>query len=61
MWVDHEDCKGFVDNVLCGINTKQPSIETEGTLRLESTSTEEDILPPPSCTKENSDFIVYPR
>lgn len=62
LWVDHEDCKGFVDNIVCGINTKQPpSIETEGPLRPESTSTEEDPLPIPSRSKDNTDFIVYPR
>ncbi|KAF7414832.1 hypothetical protein HZH68_003321 [Vespula germanica] len=24
VWIDHEECKGFVDNILTGFNTRQP-------------------------------------
>lgn len=63
VWVDNEDCKGFVDNILCGINTKQsPNLEPDMPPRPEPfAGVDEDALPTPSRSKDNPDFPVFSR
>ncbi|XP_015601368.1 integrator complex subunit 1 isoform X2 [Cephus cinctus] len=73
VWVDHEECKGFVDNILTGFGTRQPP---KSTLQPElPVSTPRDCHSPStledddsgtstvqfSGDKEKSDFPVVPR
>ncbi|XP_076239229.1 integrator complex subunit 1 isoform X3 [Calliopsis andreniformis] len=73
VWVDHEECKGFVDNILTGFNTRHPpksvlqpelSVLTPRDCHSPSTVDEED---PGSSSvqfsgdKEKIEFPVTPR
>lgn len=73
VWVDHEECKGFVDNILTGFNTRHPPksvLQPEFPVLMQrdchSPSTVDDEDPTTSATslsgdKEKIEFPVGPR
>ncbi|XP_012235506.1 integrator complex subunit 1 [Linepithema humile] len=73
VWVDHEECKGFVDNILTGFNTRHPPksvLQPEFPVLMQrdchSPSTVDDEDPTASTTllsgdKEKIEFPVGPR
>ncbi|XP_025155435.1 integrator complex subunit 1 isoform X3 [Harpegnathos saltator] len=73
VWIDHEECKGFVDNIMTGFNTRQPpksALQSEFPVLMprdcQSPSTVDDEDPTTSATslsadKEKIEFTVSPR
>ncbi|KAG5319212.1 INT1 protein, partial [Pseudoatta argentina] len=73
VWVDHEECKGFVDNILTGFNTRHPPksvLQPEFPVLMQrdcpSPSTVDDEDPAASTTslsgdKEKIEFPISPR
>lgn len=73
VWIDHEECKGFVDNISTGFNTRQPpksALQSEFPVLMprdcQSPSTVDDEDPTTSATslsvdKEKIEFSVSPR
>lgn len=73
VWIDHEECKGFVDNISTGFNTRQPpksALQSEFPVLMprdcQSPSTVDDEDPTTSSTslsvdKEKIEFSVSPR
>ncbi|XP_017798364.1 PREDICTED: integrator complex subunit 1 [Habropoda laboriosa] len=73
VWVDHEECKGFVDNILTGFNTRhppksvlQPELSVLTPRDCHSPSTVDDEDPGSSSVqfsgdKEKIEFPVTPR
>lgn len=73
VWVDHEECKGFVDNILTGFNTRHPPksvLQPDFPLLMPrdchspSTIDDEDSATsttPSSTDKEKIEFPVGPR
>ncbi|XP_011171982.1 integrator complex subunit 1 [Solenopsis invicta] len=73
VWVDHEECKGFVDNILSGFNTRHPPksvLQSEFPVLMQrdcpSPSTVDDEDPAASTSslsgdKEKIEFPVGPR
>ncbi|XP_032686897.1 integrator complex subunit 1 isoform X2 [Odontomachus brunneus] len=73
IWIDHEECKGFVDNIATGFGTRHPpksALQSEFPILVprdcQSPSTVDDEDPTTSATslsvdKEKIEFTVSPR